>query len=114
MISEYNDINVWIPGDLGKELKNLITMMDQEEEESEAETGKSRKTPLKNSIVSKLGLATNSNKESPVWTFYPLPLALELDLLKNQTISDPALQKWNSFTMVLNVVFENSSMWDNW
>jgi len=41
-------------------------MMDQEEAaESEAETGNSRKTPLKNLIVSKV-CSTNSNKESPV------------------------------------------------
>ena len=41
-------------------------MMDQEEAaESEAETGSSRKTPLKNVMVSKV-CTTNSNKESPV------------------------------------------------
>ncbi len=53
-------------GDLGKELKNLITMMDQEEEaEAEAAATSSRRTPVKNSLVSKIS-TTNSNKESPV------------------------------------------------
>jgi len=53
-------------GDLGKELKNLITMMDQEEAaEAEAASGNTRKAPLKNVMVSKV-FTTNSNKESPV------------------------------------------------
>lgn len=53
-------------GDLGKELKNLITMMDQEEEaEVEAASANTRKTPFKNVMVSKV-FTTNSNKESPV------------------------------------------------
>ena len=51
-------------GDLGKELKNLITMMDQEDEVEAAATS-SRRTPVKNSLVSKIS-TTNSNKESPV------------------------------------------------
>lgn len=55
-----------VSGDLGKELKNLITMMDQEEAaEAEAASGNTRKTPLKNLMVSKV-FTTNSNKESPV------------------------------------------------
>ncbi len=55
-----------ILGDLGKELKNLITMMDQEEaDEVEAAARSSRKNPLKNLMVSKV-CSTNSNKESPV------------------------------------------------
>ena len=54
-------------GDLGKELKNLITMMDQEEEEAEntASTSSNRKPLPKNMSVSKV-ITTNSNKESPV------------------------------------------------
>ena len=51
-------------GDLGKELKNLITMMDQEDD-AEAASTSSRRTPVKNSLVSKIS-TTNSNKESPV------------------------------------------------
>ena len=56
-----------ILGDLGKELKNLITMMDQEEEEAEntASASSNRKPQLKNISVSKV-ISTNSNKESPV------------------------------------------------
>ena len=56
-----------ILGDLGKELKNLITMMDQEEEEAEnAASASSNRKPLpKNMAVSKV-ITTNSNKESPV------------------------------------------------
>ena len=56
-----------ILGDLGKELKNLITMMDQEEEEAEnTATASSNRKPLpKNMSVSKV-ITTNSNKESPV------------------------------------------------
>ena len=56
-----------ILGDLGKELKNLITMMDQEEEEAEntASASSNRKPQLKNMSVSKV-ITTNSNKESPV------------------------------------------------
>lgn len=56
-----------ILGDLGKELKNLITMMDQEEEEAEntASASSSRKPLPKNMSVSKV-ITTNSNKESPV------------------------------------------------
>merc|ERR1712150_18951 len=53
-------------GDLGKELKNLITMMDQDEEaEAQASSANTRKTPLKNVLASKI-FTTNSNKESPV------------------------------------------------
>ncbi len=51
-------------GDLGKELKNLITMMDQEDEVEAAATN-SKRTPVKNSLLSKIS-TTNSNKESPV------------------------------------------------
>ena len=55
-----------LTGDLGKELKNLITMMDQEEAaEAEAAAISSRRTPVKNSIISKIN-TINSNKESPV------------------------------------------------
>ena len=55
-----------ILGDLGKELKNLITMMDQEEEaENTASASSNRKPQLKNISVSKV-ISTNSNKESPV------------------------------------------------
>ena len=55
-----------ILGDLGKELKNLITMMDQEEEaENTASVSSNRKPLPKNLAVSKV-ISTNSNKESPV------------------------------------------------
>ena len=53
-------------GDLGKELKNLITMMDQEEEAENTASASSNRKPLpKNIAVSKV-ITTNSNKESPV------------------------------------------------
>lgn len=55
-----------ILGDLGKELKNLITMMDQEEEAENTASASSNRKPLpKNMAVSKV-ITTNSNKESPV------------------------------------------------
>ena len=55
-----------ILGDLGKELKNLITMMDQEEEAENTASASSNRKPLpKNMSVSKV-ITTNSNKESPV------------------------------------------------
>lgn len=56
----------YVIGDLGRELKSLITMMDQEEDaEAEPATANSRKTPLRNVMMSKIS-STNSNKESPV------------------------------------------------
>ena len=57
--------------------------MDQEEAaEAEAASGNTRKTPLKNLMVSKV-FTTNSNKESPVWINHS-----ELFILANQCGGD--------------------------